>query len=84
MDGNLSSEVFRFQAVQMRERFDKHAKEKDMRKAVELLKAGQEELFMKQHPIPKRCEFLFDKMNEKCVMLMKVKQRDRFDHLDLE
>ncbi|KAG6465300.1 hypothetical protein O3G_MSEX015065 [Manduca sexta] len=45
--------VYRYQAVLLRERFDKHVKEPDMRKAVELLKAGEEELFLNQHPIPK-------------------------------
>ncbi|XP_028040495.1 NADH dehydrogenase [ubiquinone] 1 beta subcomplex subunit 9 [Bombyx mandarina] len=45
--------VYRYQAVLLRERFDKHAKETNMIKANELLKEGEEELFLKQHPIPK-------------------------------
>ncbi|KAI8432812.1 hypothetical protein MSG28_013758 [Choristoneura fumiferana] len=36
--------VYRYQAVLLRERFDKHAKETDLRKAVQLLKEGEEEL----------------------------------------
>ncbi|XP_026499408.1 NADH dehydrogenase [ubiquinone] 1 beta subcomplex subunit 9 [Vanessa tameamea] len=46
--------VYRYQAVLMRERFDKNANIKDMRTAVELLKAGEEELFLNQHPIPRK------------------------------
>ncbi|XP_011553236.3 NADH dehydrogenase [ubiquinone] 1 beta subcomplex subunit 9 [Plutella xylostella] len=46
--------VYRYQAVLMRERFDQNAKIRDMRKATELLKAGEEELFLIQHPIPKK------------------------------
>ncbi|KOB69377.1 NADH dehydrogenase [Operophtera brumata] len=45
--------VYRYQAVLLRARFDKHAKEQDMRVAVDLLKKGQEELFMTQHPVPR-------------------------------
>lgn len=34
-----------------------------MRKAVEMLKAGEEELFLTQHPVPKKCMlFLFYKL----------------------
>uniref|UniRef100_A0A2A4JFX2 NADH dehydrogenase [ubiquinone] 1 beta subcomplex subunit 9 n=1 Tax=Heliothis virescens TaxID=7102 RepID=A0A2A4JFX2_HELVI len=46
--------VYRYQAVLLRDRFDKNAKITDMRKAVELLKEGEQELFSLQHPIP-RC-----------------------------
>ncbi|KAL4716413.1 hypothetical protein ACJJTC_015841 [Scirpophaga incertulas] len=46
--------VFRYQAVLLRARFDQNAKECDLRKATELLKAGEEELFQIQHPIPKK------------------------------
>lgn len=40
----------------MRDRFDKNAKITDMRVAVQLLKDGEEELFLKQHPMPKKCK----------------------------
>ncbi|XP_045455681.1 NADH dehydrogenase [ubiquinone] 1 beta subcomplex subunit 9 [Melitaea cinxia] len=46
--------VYRYQAVLMRDRFDKNAKITDMRVAVQLLKEGEEELFLKQHPMPKK------------------------------
>ncbi|CAG9792745.1 unnamed protein product [Diatraea saccharalis] len=46
--------VYRYQAVLMRARFDKNAKETDMRKAVELLRQGEEELFSQIHPLPKK------------------------------
>ncbi|XP_023952942.2 NADH dehydrogenase [ubiquinone] 1 beta subcomplex subunit 9 [Bicyclus anynana] len=46
--------VYRYQAVLLRERFDKNAKMTDMIKAAQLLKEGEEELFLKQHPIPKK------------------------------
>ncbi|KAJ0171519.1 hypothetical protein K1T71_013069 [Dendrolimus kikuchii] len=45
--------VYRYQAVLLRARFDRHVKEPDMRKAAELLKNGEEELFLTQHPIPR-------------------------------
>lgn len=53
---NYSSNVYRYQAVLLRERFDKNAKVVDMRKAAELLKDGEQELFLVQHPIPRACE----------------------------
>ncbi|XP_014475183.1 PREDICTED: NADH dehydrogenase [ubiquinone] 1 beta subcomplex subunit 9 [Dinoponera quadriceps] len=43
---------FRFQAVLMRERFDKNKDIKDMRYANHLLIEGEKELFSKQHPQP--------------------------------
>ncbi|RVE51669.1 hypothetical protein evm_003641 [Chilo suppressalis] len=46
--------VYRYQAVLMRERFDKNAQVKDMRVATQLLKQGEEELFLQQHPIPRK------------------------------
>ncbi|XP_053618218.1 NADH dehydrogenase [ubiquinone] 1 beta subcomplex subunit 9 [Plodia interpunctella] len=46
--------VYRYQAVLMRARFDKNAKIHDMSKAAELLKEGEEELFLNQHPIPRK------------------------------
>lgn len=55
----ISSHVYRYQAVLLRARFDEHAKEPDMRRAVQLLKEGEEELFSKQHPIPRACKFGF-------------------------
>ncbi|GAV05240.1 hypothetical protein RvY_15403 [Ramazzottius varieornatus] len=42
----------RYQAVMMRHRFDQNKDIKDMRIAVKLLRDGEEELFMNQHPIP--------------------------------
>jgi hypothetical protein len=50
------SNVFRYQAVLLRARFDENAKITDMSKAAELLKQGEEELFLTQHPIPKKCK----------------------------
>lgn len=50
----------------MRDRFDKNAKITDMRVAVQLLKEGEEELFLKQHPMPKKCK----KMNIIFIKLM--------------
>ncbi|XP_048001069.1 NADH dehydrogenase [ubiquinone] 1 beta subcomplex subunit 9 [Leguminivora glycinivorella] len=47
-------DVYRYQAVLLRDRFNKNAKIQDMRKAVQLLKEGEEELFLQQHPIPKK------------------------------
>ncbi|KAJ2940843.1 hypothetical protein O0L34_g10104 [Tuta absoluta] len=46
--------VYRYHAVLLRERFDKNATEKDMRKANQLLKDGEQELFLQQHPIPRK------------------------------
>ncbi|KAM3956722.1 LOW QUALITY PROTEIN: NADH dehydrogenase [ubiquinone] 1 beta subcomplex subunit 9-like, partial [Aphomia sociella] len=46
--------VYRYQAVLLRARFDKNAKETDLSKAATLLKQGEEELFLQQHPIPKK------------------------------
>ncbi|XP_013138263.1 PREDICTED: NADH dehydrogenase [ubiquinone] 1 beta subcomplex subunit 9 [Papilio polytes] len=46
--------VYRYQAVLCREKFEKMINEKDARKAAEMLKQGEEELFLTQHPIPKK------------------------------
>ncbi|XP_075985283.1 NADH dehydrogenase (ubiquinone) B22 subunit [Anticarsia gemmatalis] len=46
--------VYRYQAVLLRERFNQNAKETDMRKATQMLKDGEEELFMQLHPIPRK------------------------------
>ncbi|XP_040583599.1 NADH dehydrogenase [ubiquinone] 1 beta subcomplex subunit 9 isoform X2 [Lepeophtheirus salmonis] len=42
----------RFQAVQMRDRFEKTRKEKDLRVLAAILEAGEREHFEKKHPIP--------------------------------
>lgn len=56
-----------------------------MRKAVALLKAGEEELFLQQHPLPKKC-----KSNKKQVFLypiwfsierLKLTSLPRYTHL---
>lgn len=52
------SHVYRYQAVLCREKFEKIINEKDARKAAEMLKQGEEELFLTQHPIPKKCKNL--------------------------
>uniref|UniRef100_A0A646QCU7 NADH dehydrogenase [ubiquinone] 1 beta subcomplex subunit 9 n=1 Tax=Hemiscolopendra marginata TaxID=943146 RepID=A0A646QCU7_9MYRI len=44
--------LLRYHCVLMRQRFDEGAKEIDMRKAKQLLKDGEEELFHKAHPQP--------------------------------
>lgn len=49
--------MFRFHAILLRERFDKNKDIKDMRVARELLKAGETELFEKQHPQPMGCKW---------------------------
>ncbi|XP_013191750.1 NADH dehydrogenase [ubiquinone] 1 beta subcomplex subunit 9 [Amyelois transitella] len=46
--------VYRYQAVLMRERFDKNAKLQDMSLAAKLLREGEQELFLIQHPIPRK------------------------------
>ncbi|XP_049880227.1 NADH dehydrogenase [ubiquinone] 1 beta subcomplex subunit 9 [Pectinophora gossypiella] len=46
--------VYRYQAVLARQRFEDMLNEKDLRKATKLLKAGEEELFLTQHPIPRK------------------------------
>ena len=43
---------YRYFACLLRERFDKNKDVKDMVKATELLKAGQEEFWAHQHPQP--------------------------------
>lgn len=43
---------YRYLACLLRERFDKNKDVKDMVKATELLKAGQEEFWAHQHPQP--------------------------------
>lgn len=44
--------IYRYRAVQLRQRFEEHRNEKDMAKAASLLAAGQEELFKMQHYQP--------------------------------
>ncbi|XP_071479638.1 NADH dehydrogenase [ubiquinone] 1 beta subcomplex subunit 9-like [Diadema antillarum] len=43
---------FRYEATVLRARFDEHKNETDMRKAAEILRAGEEEFWEKQHPQP--------------------------------
>jgi len=45
-------DIFRYNAIHMRQRFEEHRKELDMRKAKELLANGEEELFQKLHYQP--------------------------------
>ncbi|XP_020278407.1 NADH dehydrogenase [ubiquinone] 1 beta subcomplex subunit 9 [Pseudomyrmex gracilis] len=45
---------WRYQAVLLRERFDKNKDIKDLRYAKYLLEEGEKEVFLKQHPIPSR------------------------------
>ncbi|KAB0804645.1 hypothetical protein PPYR_01615 [Photinus pyralis] len=45
---------YRYEAVLMRERFNENKDVKDMRVASNLLKAGEEELFLKQHWAPRK------------------------------
>ncbi|CAH0551908.1 unnamed protein product [Brassicogethes aeneus] len=47
-------DVFRYQAVLMRERFDQNKDVKDMRIAKDLIMKGEQELFEKQHWHPKK------------------------------
>ncbi|PSN47288.1 NADH dehydrogenase [ubiquinone] 1 beta subcomplex subunit 9 [Blattella germanica] len=47
-------EVFRYEAVLLRQRFEENRDVKDMRKAKELLHIGEEELFKNQHYQPKK------------------------------
>ncbi|KAF2883544.1 hypothetical protein ILUMI_22608 [Ignelater luminosus] len=47
-------EVYRYQAVLMRQRFDENRDVKDMRIAKDLLSKGEEELFQKQHWLPRK------------------------------
>lgn len=49
-------EVYRYQAVLMRQRFDQNKDVKDMRIAKDLLLKGEEELFQKQHWLPRKCK----------------------------
>lgn len=49
--------IFRYQAVIMRERFDKHKNERDPAKIAQLLADGERELFETQHFQPKKCKF---------------------------
>ncbi|CAH2057274.1 unnamed protein product, partial [Iphiclides podalirius] len=46
--------VYRYQAVLLRQKFDKIINEKDNRKSVEMLKQAEHELFLTQHPIPRK------------------------------
>lgn len=48
---------FRFNAVLMRDRFDRNKDIKDMRVARTLVEEGEAELFAKQHPQPFLCMF---------------------------
>ncbi|XP_033104775.1 NADH dehydrogenase [ubiquinone] 1 beta subcomplex subunit 9-like [Anneissia japonica] len=43
---------FRYEATVLRARFDEHKNEKNLQKAQELLKAGEDEFWEKQHPQP--------------------------------
>ncbi|XP_044263198.1 NADH dehydrogenase [ubiquinone] 1 beta subcomplex subunit 9-like [Tribolium madens] len=47
-------EVYRYHAVLMRNRFDLNKDIKDMRIAKELIAQGEEELFQKQHWLPRK------------------------------
>lgn len=49
--------IYRFNAVLLRERFDKNKDILDMRIARSFLVEGERELFLKQHPQPFSCEF---------------------------
>lgn len=48
--------MYRYQAVLLREKFDKIMNENDKRKAVEMFKQAEQELFLTLHPIPKKCK----------------------------
>lgn len=50
------SEVFRYYAVLMRQRFDENKDIQDLRVAKELLAKGEEELFLNQHWHPRKCK----------------------------
>lgn len=43
----------------MRQRFDENRDIKDMRVAKELIAKGEEEVFLKQHWQPRKCELSF-------------------------
>lgn len=45
---------YRYQAVLMRDRFDQNRNIKDFREVMKVMEAGENELFMKQHPQPKK------------------------------
>ena len=49
-------QVFRYEAVLLRARFDANKNETDMIKAKQMLKDGEKEFFEKQHPQPFKCE----------------------------
>lgn len=48
--------IFRYQAVLLRDRFDKNRNVNDMMQASALVVAGERELFEKQHFQPKKCK----------------------------
>uniref|UniRef100_A0A6M2E3J4 NADH dehydrogenase [ubiquinone] 1 beta subcomplex subunit 9 n=1 Tax=Amblyomma tuberculatum TaxID=48802 RepID=A0A6M2E3J4_9ACAR len=48
----LERDEYRINAVQLRQRFEMYRHIKDLRIAKELLSQGEEELFLKDHPIP--------------------------------
>uniref|UniRef100_A0A023FGZ8 NADH dehydrogenase [ubiquinone] 1 beta subcomplex subunit 9 n=1 Tax=Amblyomma cajennense TaxID=34607 RepID=A0A023FGZ8_AMBCJ len=48
----VERDEYRISAVQLRQRFETYRHIKDLRIAKELLDAGEEELFQKDHPIP--------------------------------
>jgi NADH dehydrogenase (ubiquinone) 1 beta subcomplex subunit 9 len=50
--------LYRYHAVLLRARFDESKGEQDMIKAKKLLQAGEQELWLKQHPQPFKCMFL--------------------------
>jgi NADH dehydrogenase (ubiquinone) 1 beta subcomplex subunit 9 len=51
------SDVFRYEAVLLRQRFEENRDIKDVRIAEQLLESGEQELFKKQHYQPKKCEY---------------------------
>lgn len=57
----------------LRERFDQNAKLPDMRKAAQLLKEGEEELFLKQHPIPKKCKKTWEAFINVLIIINSIK-----------
>ncbi|XP_004679656.1 PREDICTED: NADH dehydrogenase [ubiquinone] 1 beta subcomplex subunit 9 [Condylura cristata] len=48
----IHRDKYRYFACLLRARFDKHKNEKDMVRATQLLRAGEEEFWHKQHPQP--------------------------------
>lgn len=50
-------EIYRYRAVQMRQRFEENRNVTDMAKAAQLLAAGEQELFNTQHYQPIKRKF---------------------------